>query len=311
MILPLLCAGQALFAADGGLSMIEKMVYETGSYKSFYPRFGSGLGENENPFLRFFIDTVYENASCYCGGSGSCTKGCAKLSPPLPEESRIVPCTGEKNPWLSQGLCMRYINGALMRTVSYFSGLICSEDGQKCEGEGPHSICSQSFVFPHGFCGLALVGSEYLDQIPNIGPDDKGGGFVRRECLGWKSHNERLRWISLKNEAGEIEDMPLFVELELTEETLMEDLPHGAMLVGFRESPSGHIEVKTDKTICGGPGGEARQVVGNSCFCSDFCRSMEGPVFSHYTRRPRKVIQWNPRFVEIVNQRWKAHNEIL
>ena len=309
-------SGQALDEGRGGFDrhgnshfMAEELPQEeTTRDKAFYLNESEAVEEDKNPFLRFFMDTVYENASCHCKAGDRCSRGCAK--PPLSQpESPAMPCSGEKNPARSKSLCMRYVNGALMRTFSHFSDFVCNRDEKKCEDEN-HSLCSQSFVFPHGFCGLSLVGAEWLSHIPDspTPPEGKEGNFVRRECLDWKSHNKHLHRISLKNEAGETEDIPLFVEIETTEETLMEDLPAGAIIVGFRQSPSGHIEVKTDKKECYN-GGELQSGEGKTCFCSDFCRNMEGPFFSHYISRPRKVIQWNPRFVEIINSRWREGRE--
>ena len=119
--------------------------------------------------LRHFLDIIFENASCRCGGNTGCTRGC-RLASYLNEEkdSTVRRCIGRKSIRKSRSKCTQHTTGAIMAVIHDFLTDYCksTEDRilwasmsyQQCDGNfnkdvknNNISICRHGFKFPHAF----------------------------------------------------------------------------------------------------------------------------------------------------------------
>ena len=251
----------------------------------------------------YFLDTIFENASCRCGGNTGCTRGC-RLASYLDGTPAIRKCIGRKSIRRSRDKCTQHTTGALMTAVhNWLTGYCqstedrilwasmsyqdCDDNFNKDVRNNNISICRHGFKFPHAFCMLNLDGkSEYLyDKISSK--------KVRSECKSWDRYNQLLLSVDVSFDDEEIRMLPLFKKIspERNKEFQKDpsQIPTGAIIVTKLFHKSGHVEVKTDRNECG-------RDKTQTCFCSDYCQER-----MKYYYPVLAVFEWNPEFIRYVS----------
>ncbi len=247
----------------------------------------------------FSRTTIYDNSKCECGPNGGCIRGCLREVEKDQTPHPISKC--EDNPAKDTGWCARHVLGAIMNTIHNKLAIHCKEnaintnttarDRKQCLKQwdkGKYNICQHSFVFEHAYCALNLDG-KYKDQP--FSKDDITDSSVRENCNNHtKRTNEALLNFPIIKDGNRMEDVPLFERIPLDEKYKKnpESIPEGAIIVMDTDSPSGHIEIKTNKKDCGADNKQ-------TCFCSDFC--IERPKIM----KIKAIFKWNDKIVNYAN----------
>ena len=273
---------------------------------------------NQEKFMDYFLDNVYENAVCHCDkkdkGSDACSQGCMPKSEitPAPDgeyNSPPMAVCDTKEPKDnvapindSKGVCARHVRSAIMNTIRKKLTRYCDKEAPTTKAEyytcladdkgargNKRNICEHGLLFESALCALNLDGQNSVFKgIKNTG--------VKTECINLHNWNNKFLYtFPIKKDDGSDEKVPLFKRLE--KEKLAgykadpESIPKGAIVVmQSSTSDHGHIEIKTDKTCGKDKDGNAR-----SCFCSDFCTHREK---NYPGNEIKAVFVWNPEILE-------------
>ena len=253
--------------------------------------------DSENKLVKDISKTIFEISTCRCEGNNGCTRGC-KMSDQIDKEDipKIRRCYGKKFSSKSTKYCTRYVKAAIMNVVEAFLSPYCKEYSpykgyQQCIEDfnsdimnSRVNICQHSYVFHSALCMLNLDGKD--SSIYNNISDKQ----IRRNCKAWDNYNQMLYSISFP--VLDLEDIPLFKIIDPEKypdfQRDTSQIPTGAIIVSKSESVHGHVEIKTNQTLCG-------PNKSSVCFCSDFC--LERKKYT-WPFKVLAVYEWNPEFLE-------------
>lgn len=292
---------------------IIKLLLHSFCFFSIYGAFSVSIldYQAENLMKEYFLNIIYENSFCECGGNDGCTRGC-RFDNDLDREQYppVRRCTGKKSSSRSTDQCAKHVTGAVMAFIHSTLFIHCkSVSGQNSQNLKSYkqcvdtfdedvqnrnvSICRHGFRFDSAFCFLNLDGQSFdlYDKISHRG--------IRWVCKNWDFYNQLLLHVDASIYYREPVTIPMFKKIPLEEITSEQNgkrrvdpdkIPIGSIIVSESEygSPHGHVEVKTHIRKCGK---DKLQV----CFCSDFCRKR-----LVYTKPVLAVFEWNPSFIEYV-----------
>ena len=212
-------------------------------------------------------------------------------------------CTDQKPTGTPALNCARHVRGAIMAVIHSFLTDHCEithggvlnhvADYKKCVKNfktnaniGNVNICQNGFMFPSAFCMLNLDGKGITayNSIRNRG--------VRSKCKRWDRYNQSLLTFDTSLYYGGIAKIPFFKRISpKRNKEFQKDprkIPTGAIIITRLYLKYGHVEVKTDRNVCGKDRNQ-------TCFCSDFCSER-----SKYDYPVLAVFEWNPEFIRYV-----------
>ena len=258
----------------------------------------------DSQFVNYFVDTLFQNTACYCEGNNGCTRGCRPVSGLLRFSRSVRRCLGQKPVSQTKARCARHVNSSILNTVEAFFSAHCEKSAPSIKGyhqcvkdfnkdisKQSINICQHAFVFPSALCMLNLSGDSF--SAYRMIADKK----VKTSCQRWDLYNRHLYSLPVPDLGGEI---PLFVKIP--EEKYKEfkkapsKIPIGAVIVSKSQSRHGHVEVRTNKMLCGKDKTEI-------CFCSDYCEERKNYIWPY---KMQAVYQWNPRLLEYIDQTAEA-----
>jgi len=115
---------------------------------------------------------------------------------------------------------------------------------------------------------------------------------LRSKCKNWDRYNQSL--LHVNHLLYEGIKVPLFKKIPPAENKVFQKdprkIPEGAIIITKSHLKHGHVEVKTNRNVCG-------KNKTQTCFCSDYCRERlkyEWPVLA--------VFEWSPEFIRYVNK---------
>ena len=253
-------------------------------------------------FLAFFVDTLFQNTDCFCQGNDACTRGC--LPKNLIQNRKAVAvkkCVGKKNISTTKNYCARHVNAAITNTIEAFFSPFCSKMFSHLKGykqcvadfktdiSNKHiNICQHAFIFPSALCMLNLSGEDFsiYNKISNK--------HVRKTCKNWDLYNKNL--YSFSSPYLNHGKISMFKKIPNSEYSLFiknpSKIPVGAIIVSKSLGRHGHVEVRTDKVLCG----KNKDKV---CFCSDYCQERKQYSWPHQILA---VYEWNPEFLKYIDQ---------
>ena len=257
--------------------------------------------KNKSAVVDYFIESIFKNSQCFCEENNGCTRGCKPKNEIYNKEGfpKIRRCVRKKSLFRSTAYCARHVNSAIMNTVNEFLSLHCKrfepsiKSYQQCVKDFNSdvknrqvNICQNGFAFPSALCMVNLSGESFssYNRISNR--------YVRAKCKNWDKYNRLLYSFSIPY----LDDtqISLFKKWDVSQYKQFEKdpskIPIGAIVVSKAYSRHGHVEVKTNKMLCG-------QNKNQTCFCSDYCLERK-----RY-RWPFKILavyEWSPKFLEYV-----------
>ena len=268
--------------------------------EDFYEGYSSAVYDSK--FINYFIDTLFENVTCQCEGNNGCTRGCKPGS--FRFLGPVRRCLGRKPVSQTKARCARHVNSAMLNTIETFFSAYCEKSAPYIKGyyqcvkdfnkdisKQNVNICQHAFVFPSALCMLNLSGDSF--SAYRMIADKE----VKTSCQNWDLYNRHLYSLPIPGLGGEI---PLFVKMP--EEKYKEfrkapsKIPVGAVIVSQSQSRHGHVEVRTNKMLCGKDKTEI-------CFCSDYCEERKNYIWPY---KMQAVYQWNPRLLEYIDQTAEA-----
>ena len=253
--------------------------------------------------LDYFLDIIFENSFCNCVGSDACARGCRLASYLDKSQSPpIMKCINKKPTGTPSDSCARHVRGAIMAVIHNFlfdhceimyGGMLSHvADYKKCVKNftananiGNVNICRNGFMLPSAFCMLNLDGNDIkvYNSIRNRG--------VRSTCKRWDRYNQLL--LAFNTSYGGMAKIPFFKRISPKRNKEFQNdprkIPIGAIVVTRLYSKNGHVEVKTNRNICG-------EEKDKTCFCSDFCD--ERPRYDYPILA---VFEWSPDFIRYVS----------
>ncbi|MDE0092403.1 MAG: hypothetical protein OXN83_03855, partial [Oligoflexia bacterium] len=211
---------------------------------------------------------------------------------------QVRSCIRQKSSHKPGDYCARHVNSTIMNVLEDFLFPYCESSSrykgyQQCVKGFQQdirnkniNICQNAFVFPSALCMLNLDGKNFsaYDQISDR--------QVKMTCKDWDRYNQMLYSFSYFNE----EEIPLFTKEEASRYKEFEadpsQIPLGAIIVSQSSDRHGHVEIKTNKELCG-------RDKNQTCFCSDYCRERER---YEWPFKILAVYRWNSQFLEFMAQ---------
>ena len=261
--------------------------------EAFYESFIGPPAVHLSDVVNYFVDTLVKNATCYCQGNNGCTRGCRPSSELASGQSSSVrKCVGKKDLSKTKARCARHVNSAITNTIEAFFSPYCMKLAphikgyQQCIEDFTTDVstrnintCQHAFIFPSALCMLNLSGNNFSAYDNSI-----SNKRVREACKSWDLYNQNLYTLSI----------PYFDKSASLFKKVSADkyeeygknpskIPVGSIIVSKSQSRHGHVEVRTDKMLCGR---DKKQI----CFCSDYCRERDS------YRWPYKILavyEWN------------------